>query len=208
MTEEAISSIGKEHTISSKVAIYAPVSGTVIERHVTIGEVVEPAKPLFTIANLSNLWVIADIPENDVSKVNKGQRVGVVASAYPDKEFTGSVTYISDTVDPATRTVKIRAEVENPKGILKPEMFATVKIGTGKVDALAIPETAVQREGDKTIVFVAKGENSFEKREVTFGPEIDGFHQVLSGLKKGEQIVTKGAFTLKSETMKGLMEEE
>lgn len=222
MTDEEISSIGKAHTINSRVAIYAPVSGTIIERHLTLGEVVEPAKPLFTIADLSNLWVIADIPENDVSKVGKGQRVTVVASSYPDKEFTGRVTYISDTIDPATRTVKVRAEVANPPsppfdkggpgGILKPEMFATVKIGTGKMDALAIPESAVQREGDKTIVFVAppltKGGQGgvFQKRVVTLGPEVDGFHQVLSGLEEGERIVTKGAFTLKSEGMKGEME--
>ncbi len=208
MTEEEVSSIGKGHTINSRVAIYAPVSGTLIERHLTLGEVVEPVKPLFVIADLSNLWVIADIAENDISKVGKGQRVTVVASSYPDREFTGRVVYISDTVDPATRTVKVRAEVENLNGILKPEMFAVVKIGTGKVEALAIPESAVQREGEKTIIFVAKGENSFEKRVVTIGPEIDGFHQALSGLEKGERIVTKGVFTLKSEMMKGLMEEE
>lgn len=208
MTEEEVSSIGKGHTINSRVAIYAPVSGTLIERHLILGEVVEPVKPLFVIADLSNLWVIADIAENDISKVGKGQRVTVVASSYPDREFTGRVVYISDTVDPATRTVKVRAEVENLNGILKPEMFAVVNIGTGKMEALAIPESAVQREGEKTIIFVAKGENSFEKRVVTIGPEIDGFHQALSGLEKGERIVTKGAFTLKSEMMKGLMEEE
>ncbi|MEK7851083.1 MAG: efflux RND transporter periplasmic adaptor subunit, partial [Deltaproteobacteria bacterium] len=218
MTDDELSAIGKGHTINSRVAIYSPLSGTVIERHLTLGEVVEPAKPLFTIADLSNLWVIADIPENDVSKVGKGQMVSVIASSYPDKEFTGSVTYISDTVDPATRSVKVRAEVANPKGILKPEMFATVKIGTGKVDALTIPETAVQREGDKTIVFVAPPLNLplakggpggvFQKRVVTLGPEVNGYHQILSGIEEGERIVVKGAFTLKSETMKDMMEEE
>ena len=206
MTDEEISSIGKGHTINSRVAIYAPVSGTIIERHLTLGEVVEPVKPLFVIADLSNLWVIADIPENDVSKVKKGQKVSVLVSPYPDAEFKGIVTYISDTVDPGTRTVKVRAEVDNQKGILKPEMFASVKIGTGKMEALAIPESAVQREGDKTIVFVAEDETTFQKRAVEIGPEVDDFHQVLSGLEKGERIVTKGAFTLKSEGQKGEME--
>lgn len=206
MTDDEVSAIGKGHTISSRVAIYAPVTGTVIERHLTLGEVVEPAKALFTITDLSNLWVIADIPENDISMVKKGQKVSVAVPSYPDAEFIGKVTYISDTIDPASRTVKVRAEVENPKGILKPEMFATVKIGTGKMDALAIPESAVQREGEKTIVFVAEGENTFEKRVVTLGPEVDGHHQILSGIEKGERIVTKGAFTLKSEGEKGEME--
>lgn len=216
MRDEEISSMGKAHNINSRVAIYAPISGTVMERHLTLGEVVEPAKPLFTIADLSNLWVIADIPENDIAKVRKGQKVSVVASPYPDAGFTGTVAYISDTVDPATRTVKVRAEVGNPEGILKHGMFATMKIGTGKVDALAIPESAVQREGDKTIVFVENPPRSpfqkggpggiFEKRVVSLGPEADGFHQVLSGLEKEERIVTKGAFTLKSEGQKGEME--
>jgi len=206
MTDDEVSAIGKGHTISSRVAIYAPVTGTVIERHLTLGEVVEPAEPLFTIADLSNLWVIADIPENDISMVKKGQKVSVAVPSYPDAEFIGKVTYISDTVEPATRSVKVRAEVENLKGTLKPEMFATVKVGTGKMDALAIPESAVQREGEKTIVFVAEDEITFQKRVVTLGPEVDGYHQVISGLEKGERIVTKGAFTLKSEGMKGEME--
>jgi cobalt-zinc-cadmium efflux system membrane fusion protein len=218
MTEEEIVSIGKGHTINSKVAIYTPLSGTVIERHLTLGEVVEPIKPLFTIADLSNLWVIADIPERDIAKIKKGQGVGVIVSAYPEKVFRGKVSYISETIDPETRTVKVRAEVANPPappfakggtgGLLKPEMFATVRIATAeKENILAIPESAVQREGDKTIVFAVKGENVFEKRVVSLGPETNGFHQVLSGLEKGERIVTKGAFTLKSEGMKGEMEE-
>ncbi len=208
MTDEEILSIGKAHAIISRVAIYGPASGTVIERHVTLGEVVEPIKPLFTIADLSTVWVIADIPENDISMVKKGQKVSVLVSPYPDAEFKGIVTYISDTVDPATRTVKVRAEVDNLKGLLKPEMFASVKIGTGKMDVLAIPESAVQREGEKAIVFLAEDETTFRKKVVSLGPETNGFHQVLSGLEKGERIVTKGAFTLKSETMKGLMEED
>lgn len=99
--------------------------------------------------------------------------------------------------------------MDNPKGMLKPEMFATVKISANENErALAIPASAVQREGDKTIVFVAKGELEFEKRTVGIGPQLDGFHQVISGIKEGERIVVKGVFTLKSETMKGMMEEE
>jgi len=208
MTDYEVLAIGKGHALSSRVSIYAPISGTVTERHLTIGEVVEPVKPLFIIADLSTLWVIADIPENDISKIREGQKVSVLVSSYPDTEFTGIVTYISDSVDPQSRTVKVRAEVENPKGVLKPEMFAAVKITAGKTDALAIPESAVQREGERTIVFVEKSETAFEKRDASLGPETGGFHQVISGLMEGERIVTEGAFTLKSETLKGLMEEE
>jgi len=209
MTDEEISSIEKVHTINSKVAIYSPIAGSVIERHLTLGEVVEPVKPLFVIANLLNIWVIADIPENDSPRIKKGQSVAVTATPYPEKIFRGQISYISNTIDPATRTVQVRIEVENTKGELKPEMFASIKISTDeKEKVLAIPVSAVQREGEKTVVFVAKDENSFEKRGVELGLQAEGFHQVISGIKKGERIVTKGAFTLKSETMKGLMEEE
>ena len=219
MTEDDILAIGKQHAINSRVAVYAPISGTVIERHLTLGEVIEPVKPLFSIADLKNLWVIADIPERDIPKIKKGQGVVVTVSPYPDKVFRGKIDYIAGVIDPDTRTVKVRAEIENPPsppfdkwgsgGLLKPEMFAAVKISTSeKEKLLAIPEGAVQREGEKTIVFIAKDEITFEKRVVEIGYEVNGYHQVLSGLKQGERIVIKGAFTLKSETMKEMMEEE
>jgi len=207
MTEKELSAIGKEHTINSRVAIYSPISGAVIERHLTLGEVVEPIKPLFTVANLSNLWVIADVPEADVPKVKKGQTVAIVASAYPEKVFKGKLSYISEVIDPETRGVKVRAEVDNAKGALKPEMFATVRISTSeKEKALAVPESALQRDGDKSIVFVAIDEHEFEKRVVEVGPRFNGFHRILSGLNEGERVVVKGAFTLKSEGQKGEME--
>lgn len=106
MTDEEIASIDKEHTINSRVAIYAPISGAVIERHLTLGEVVEPVKPLFTIADLSNIWVIADIPERDIPKIKKGQSIAVTVSPYPEKVFRGKISYISELIDPETRSVK------------------------------------------------------------------------------------------------------
>ena len=209
MTDEEISAIGKAHTINSRVPIYSPIPGTIIEKHLTLGEVLEPVKPLFVIADLSNLWVIADVPERDIPKIKKGQRVAITVSPYPEKVFSGKIGYVSETIDPETRTIKVRAELGNPGRMLKPEMFATIKISTmEKENVLVIPVSAIQREGENTIVFVSRRGNAFEKRMVAIGPEMDGFHQVISGLKGGESIVTAGAFTLKSETMKGLMEEE
>lgn len=209
MTDNEISAIGKAHTINSRVPIYSPIPGTIIEKHLTLGEVLEPVKPLFVIADLSSLWVIADVPERDIPKIKKGQRAAITVSSYPEKVFSGKIGYVSETIDPETRTIKVRAELGNPGRMLKPEMFATIKISTmEKENVLAIPVSAIQREGENTIVFVSKGENTFEKRMVAIGPEMDGFHQVISGLKGSESVVTAGAFTLKSETMKGLMEEE
>ncbi len=218
MTDEDIFPIGKAHTIDSRVAIKSPIAGTVIERHLTIGEVVEPVKPLFVIADLSRLWVIADIPEIDIPKIKKGQAVAVTVSPYPASIFRGEINYISEVIDPETMTVKVRAEVENKNKMLKPGMFAAIKISTGEKDVLAIPVSAVQREGENTILFIAtppslpftKGgdEGVFEKRVVELGPPLNGFHEVISGVKEGERVVTKGAFTLKSEGLKGLMEGE
>jgi cobalt-zinc-cadmium efflux system membrane fusion protein len=208
MTEEEISSIGGAHTINSRVAIYAPISGTVIEKHLTMGEVVEPVASLFVITDIWNLWVIADIPEKDIPKITKGQKTAVTVSSYPERAYRGEINYVSDVINRDTRMVKVRAEVENKDGTLKPGMFASMKISVGKRDALVVPDSAVQREGEKTIVFIANGENSFEKRTVKLGPQAGEFHEALSGVKAGERIVTKGAFTLKSEGLKGLMEGE
>ncbi len=201
------------------IPIIAPFKGRIVERMVTVGQVVDTSIKLFRLIDLSIVWVWANINEKDIGKVKIGQTVYITVTPYPDRVFTGKITYISDTIDPATRIIKVRAELENPPtppftkggqgGLLKPEMFATVKISTGgKENAITIPESAVQRDGENIIVFVARDENTFEKRVVSIGSEVDGYHQVLSGLKEGERIVTKGAFTLKSESLKGLMEEE
>lgn len=209
MTEGEVANLGGENSIYSQVAITAPLSGTMIERHVTLGEVVEPVKTLFTIADLTTLWGIADIPEKDLSKIKKGLTTEVSVSAYHQERFRGKITYLSDTIDPSSRTLKVRIEVENPKGRLKPEMFASFRILTEETEKrLAVPVSAVQREGEKSIVFIAHQGKGFEKREVELGREGQGYYQVISGLKPGEKVVTKGAFTLKSETLKGQMEEE
>lgn len=209
MTDTEIAGLGGEDTIRSQVAITAPFQGTIIERHMTLGEVVEPAKPLLTIADLSTLWGIAEVPEQDLSRVKKGLTVQVSVSSSPGEVFRGRITYLSDTVDPSSRTVKARVKVENAGGRLKPEMFATFRIVTEAGErVLAIPEAAVQHEGGKVVVFVEKGKGTFEKRAVDLGLEFQGYYPALSGIGPGERVVTKGAFILKSETLKGLMEEE
>ena len=224
------------------IPIIAPFKGRIVERVVTVGQVVDISTKLFKLIDLSTVWVWANIYEKDLGRVKIGQTAYITVTPYPDRVFTGKITYISDTIDPATRTVKVRAELENPpspliplnkggqrglsngqRGLLKPEMFAAVKIDVGRGFSLAVPESAIQREGENTIVFVARDENTsssaspragvrggliFLKRVVAIGPEVDGYHPVLSGLKEGERLVTKGAFTLKSESLKRLMEEE
>lgn len=209
MTENEIKSLGGENIARSQVAILAPLAGRVIERHVAIGEVVEPVKTLFTIADLTILWGIADIPEKDLSKIKKGLTTEVSVAAYPEEHFKGKITYLSDSLDPSSRTLKVRVEVDNSKGKLKPEMFASFRILTEETEkALAVPKSAVQREGNQTIVFVAHEEKGFEKRVVELDREGQGYYKIVSGLKLGERIVTRGAFTLKSEALKNQMEAE
>lgn len=187
----------------------SPISGAVIEKTVSQGEVVGTEKALFTVADLSTLWVVIDIYEKDISKVKAGMPVKVSVTAFPEKVFRGRLSYIGDVVDEKTRTIKARVTVDNSGGLLKAGMFATVNIVSDKTEkVLVVPTSAVQREGEKTIVFVARDKSNFERRVVTIGPEVSGYHQVLSGIKEGEQVVTKGAFILKSEAMKGLMKED
>jgi RND family efflux transporter MFP subunit len=210
--------------------IVSPFQGRIIERRIAIGELVDTSTKLFRIIDLSTVWGWANVYERDIGKVKIGQTAYITVTPYLDIIFTGKITYISDTIDPTTRIVKVRVDLENPPtppftkggqgGLLKPEMFATVKINVGQALSLAVPESTVQREGENTIVFVARDSNNplnppllrgtltFEKRVVSVGTEVDGYHQVISGLTEGERIVTKGAFTLKSESLKGLMEEE
>lgn len=209
LSEEEVKRIGSEHIIKSKVAVRAPFSGTVVERHATLGEIIEPATNLFTVADLSTLWAIADVPEKDIPQVKTGLPVEVKVSPYPDDVFKGIVTYIGDQIDPSTRTVRVHTEVDNSLGKLKPEMFATVFIITDVVsNVLAIPGEAVQTDGNKKIVFIDKGNGGFEKREVSLGRQVDSFYQVIDGIKPGEKIVTKGSFLLKSEAQKGKLGEE
>ena len=191
------------------IPVTSPIGGVVIEKAITQGEVVNPEKTLFMVADLSTLWVVIDVYEKDISRLRLGTGVKVSVTAFPDRIFRGKVSYIADMLDEKTRNVKARVTIDNSGGLLKPGMFATVNISSGKTErALVVPTSAVQREGEKTIVFVARNGSTFEKRVVTVGPEMGSLHHVLSGIKEGELVVIKGAFILKSEAMKSLLQED
>jgi cobalt-zinc-cadmium efflux system membrane fusion protein len=188
--------------------VRSPISGVVTEKHAIVGELADPAKSLYTIADLSSVWVLVDIHEKDLSRVRRGQGATVTVTAFPDQKFRGRVTYLADVVDETTRTLKARVEVPNPGRKLKPEMFASVELVTA-ADAppvLAVPEEAVQEMEGKKLVFVAVGEGAFERRQVELGRTSGGLVEVVSGLKDGESFAAKGAFLLKSEAMKGEIE--
>ena len=207
MTEDEIALSAREQRINSKAAIRSPLEGTVIKRNVTTGEVIDSKTVLFVITDLRRLWVLADVHEKDIPKVQLGQPVEIQVTPYPDEKFRGVILHIGEVIEPATRTIKVRTEVPNLDGRLKPEMFATIRIETAVEErVLTIPAMAVQKDKGKDIVFVQTAPARFEPREVTVGTPIEERVPVLKGLAEGEQIVTKGAFALKSELNKTEME--
>jgi cobalt-zinc-cadmium efflux system membrane fusion protein len=186
----------------ARYVLKAPIEGVVVERPALPGMEVraDAGTPLVTVADLSRVWVLADLYERDLGRAMRGQRAEVRVPAYPGEVFSGPVTYVGEMVDPATRTVKIRVELPNPGTRLKPEMFARVSLaaGPGTPAALSVPAAAVVSDGAASAVVVALGDGRFERRTIEAGPEADGRVRVLAGLKPGERVVTGGALYLKT----------
>jgi cobalt-zinc-cadmium efflux system membrane fusion protein len=146
------------------------------------------------------MWVVGKVPEKDVQHIRKDQKVEVVLAAYPHAIFSGAITYIGDVLDPATRTMRLRVTVPNPDRLLKPEMFAAVRVHAAPTpDALTLPLEAIQNGLAGKIVFVRRGASEFEVRKVTLGSEQGDMAVLLDGVSEGEPVVTKGSFVLKSE---------
>jgi len=200
VAQEEIERLDWEHTIRADVPLRAPFDGRVIMRNITRGEVVETHQKFFTVANLNDVWVVGNVPEKDVRFIRKDQKVDVVLAAYPHAIFSGTITYIGDTLDPATRTMRLRVTAPNPDRLLKPEMFAVIRVyAASSPDDLSVPIEAVQNGPAGTIVFVQRGPGEFEARTVKLGDEQGDLVQVSSGVRAGELVVTKGSFALKSE---------
>ncbi len=197
---QEVERLDRDHTIKADVPLRAPFDGRVIMRNITRGEVVETNQKFFTVADLSDVWVVGNVPEKDVQFIRKDQKVDVIVSAYPHAIFPGTITYISDVLDPATRTMRLRVTVPNPDHMLKPEMFATVRVyAAPNPDALTIPLAAVQNGSNGKMAFVRRGANDFEVRVVKLGLERGDLVTVLEGVSEGESVVTRGSFMLKSE---------
>ena len=192
--------------ISSEIALTAPVSGTVTERNINPGVIVEPNKDLLKVTDLSSVWVIAQVYENDLAKLRQGSGASVTSDAYPGRVFRGSVAYIDPNIDPQTRTVQVRVELDNPDRMLKIGMYVNASfasMGNAESTAPVIPASAVQMIGNRQMVFAATSEaNVFALRFVRLGSESGGRFVVLEGLKVGDRIVTEGSFLLRAEWLK------
>ncbi len=187
---------------ASVFSVKAPFAGTVIEKDAVLGELGQPDKRLFTVADLSTLWIEANLFEKDLARVRVGAPATVSVSAYPGEAFKGRLTYISSTVDKETRAVPARVEVPNPDGRLKPEMFATASIDTAATTkALTLPQEAVLLVNGQATAFVQEA-GGFEPRAVEVGDKVGGRVVVKSGIKEGEQVVIAGAYALKARLLK------
>lgn len=195
MLEKAAQSAG----INSISPVVATLSGVVVERKVTKGQVVQPADALFTVADLSRVWVIAQVPEGEVMHVQAGQSVEVEVPSLGHGKRTGKLIYVGDIVNPDTRTVMVRTEIENQDRALKPAMLATMLIKARPVDRLVVPAAAAVREDNEDHVFIDVGEGRFRLVKVKLGPEQEGRRAVLSGLPEDAKVVTDGAFHLNNE---------
>ena len=180
--------------------LYSPVSGYVTEKMALHGMRVTPVDTLFDIADLSHLWVLADVYESDLPAVQVGMPATLTLSYLPGQTWRGSVTYIAPTVEEKTRTVKVRVEVDNRDGKLKPEMFADVVLESGLGVGLVVPTSALLKTGERTLVFVDLGDGRLEPREVQVGPKVAQGVQVLGGVSEGERVVTAANFLLDSES--------
>jgi len=193
------------------IPVTTPVGGVVLEKTITQGEMVNSDKTLFTVADLSTLWVVIDVYEKDISRLRLGTNVKVSVTAFPDKAFRGKIAYIAAVVDEKTRTEKARVTIDNSSGLLKPGMFATVLIeatGGGTERLIAVPEEAVVLDGTKRYVFIQTAPDKFQRRDIEAGRTLGNRLEVTLGLKEGETVAVKGAFILKSELKKGELVDE
>jgi cobalt-zinc-cadmium efflux system membrane fusion protein len=197
------------HDSHDDIVIYAPMSGVVLKRLVSLGTVVGENSDLFLLGNMETLWAIAEVPESQAAFIRIGQPAEMNVPAFGELRFAGRVAHIGDVLNPDTRTVQVRVLINNPRGRLRPEMYARIVLNGDAANSLiAVPRDAVQELQGERVVFIALGDGQFEKRAVQTGREQGGTIEITSGLQKGDRIVTSGGFFIKSEFLKSTLSEE
>jgi Cu(I)/Ag(I) efflux system membrane fusion protein len=202
LTEKQIATIESSGKVKADFEIYANSSGIVSARRVNTGDFISPGSVLFDVADLSHVWIMFDAYESDLPYLSQGQKVEFTIQALPGVNYSGNITFIDPVLDPVTRVARVRIEIGNPAGKLKPEMFATgiVKADLNEYkDKLVIPSTAVLWTGKRSVVYVKQSKTDdiiFKMREIELGPLLGNSYVVMSGLTDGEEIVTQGAFSV------------
>jgi RND family efflux transporter, MFP subunit len=196
LKDSDIDALANKSSLAAVFSLNSPISGTVIERNATIGATVGSDTNLFKIIDISRVWIDANVFEKDLERVRGGQEVKVSVPAFPGASFSGRVILVNSVVDPDTRTVKVRTEVPNADGRLKPEMFANVQIITDlHKTTTSIPQSALLNDGDKTVVFIAEG-SGYKKQQVSVGLQSNDRVEIVSGLNAGDKVVVKGNYLL------------
>lgn len=204
LSAEDIAQVADDNDTSSYLQLRAPFEGVVVERNAVTGEVVSTSEPLFALADTSEMWVMLDVYESDVARLQKEQDVTVNVDAMSDRTFDGTLTWVSSHVDPSTRTIRARAEVPNPDGLLRANMFGRAEIHVRAIEgAVLVPDSAVQWDGCCNIVFTRQTDTVYQPYKVTLGYKRNGHYVVEAGVPAGEFVVTQGSFLLKTEILKG-----
>ena len=200
ITDDQIKALEESGQPKKTVTLYSPFSGIVLEKVAYKGMNVMPGMALFKLADLSIVWLYADIYEYELPFIRLGQQASIQLSYLQGENFTGKAIYIYPSLNPETRTAKVRFEIPNPHGKLKPEMYANVEIKVHLGSKLAVPEGAIIDTGIRQLAIIDKGSGYFEPREVKVGAKVDNYYEVIKGLKAGERVVTSANFLIDSES--------
>ncbi len=203
VTDAQIHTLEETGKAERTMTLYSPINGFVMSRNAYEQSYVTPETDLYDIADLSTIWVYVDIYEYEAPFVHLGQPASMQLSYFPGKTYRGRVAYVYPTLDPKTRTIKVRLEFPNPNYALKPDMYADVQLNIDYGKQLVVPSEAVLNSGTRQVVFIAKPGGYFEPREIKVGGQFDGQYAVLTGLKPGEKIVASGNFLIDSESRLG-----
>ncbi len=204
MDQKSIDRLAKSGVIESINNVIATIPGQIVERKINRGQVVQPAESLFTIADLSTLWAVAEVPEGNSSLLQKGQKSSVIIPALRNRVIEGVISHVDAIVNPQTRTVVVRMDIPNLSGQIRPGMLATMLIDSEPVERLVVPSSAIIREDNQDYVFVRSDDDRYRMVAVKAGPEGKGMRPILSGLKDGEEIAIEGAFHLNAERKRQL----
>lgn len=199
ITDDQIGEIERTGKVRKTLTLYSPARGYVIQKQTLQGARVQAGQPLFDVADLSTVWIVADIYEQDLPLISEGQKATISFPYYPGKTFVSRINYVYPTVNNTTRTAQVRFILPNAKGIFKPQMYSNMDISIGLGNQLSVPDSAVINTGKRQIVYVDKGNGNFEQRTVKTGNRANGMVQILSGLNAGEVVSTSANFLIDSE---------
>ncbi|MES2585631.1 MAG: efflux RND transporter periplasmic adaptor subunit [Pseudomonadota bacterium] len=204
MDQPSIDRLAKSGVIESTNNVIATIPGEIVERKINKGQVVQPADALFTVADLSSLWAVSEVPESNAYLINKGQKVTLIIPALRNAQMEGVVAHVDSIVNPQTRTVVVRMEVPNKEGQIKPGMLATMLIESQPTDKLLVPVSSVIREDNHDHVFIKEDDETYRMVAVKLGPEGKGYRPIISGIKEGQEIAVNGAYHLNTERKRQL----